>query len=446
ERLHVSWVGRSIRDNSEIPPSVLVGQLRDALAAGWVVADAETNADEGEQPEDAGQQLVAHLTTEHPLQPFSREYFRPEQQRLRTYASEWGEVWQQRESDIDPARATDANQQLAVESPDRAIQLRELTEFYRQPVSVFMRRRLRVNLGKGDDIGPPPEDEPFKLNALEEWQLRDELLKRLMLEKDAKDIDEVLEKRLNEIRLEGRLPMAAPGEKLAGKALKEAQEIGNRYFEECDRHGPALNPCRVNLSFDMDFQGVDRIAIQDWLSNLRGNENAVHARVELLASKIGTARAPAWDKLARFWPEHLAGCAMGLTMKTIIVGQDKTLGFDPVMQETAAAWFRDLARDWLIAQSRPLPVTPKASGAYLKVRASNPDEPEKEWIDEAMKKARDAYVGNSYNPGVLVREPALARLYPDFEALQGSDDDGFMYWSDRVYGAMVETFLGQGGK
>ncbi|MDB5858891.1 MAG: recC [Ramlibacter sp.] len=35
EHLHVSWVGRSIRDNEERPPSVLVAQLRDHLAAGW---------------------------------------------------------------------------------------------------------------------------------------------------------------------------------------------------------------------------------------------------------------------------------------------------------------------------------------------------------------------------------------------------------------------------
>jgi len=446
DRLHVSWVGRSIRDNSEIPPSVLVGQLRDAIAAGWVVADAETNADQGEQPEDAGQQLVEHLTTEHPLQAFSREYFRPEQRRLRTYAREWGDVWQQRESDIEAAETTDSNRQLELESPERAIQLRELTEFYREPVAAFMRRRLRVNLGKRDDIGTPPEDEPFELNPLEQWQLHDELLKRLMLEKDAKDIDEVLEKRLNEIRLEGRLPVAEAGDKLARKALSEAQEIGNRYFEECNRYGSALEPYRVNLSFDIGVQSVERIALQDWLSNLRGNGNAGWTRVELLASKVGTAGSPAWDKLARFWPEHLAGCAMGLAMKTIIVGQDTTLGFEPVMQQTAAAWFRKLARDWLIAQSRPLPVTPTASGAYLKVRASNSDKPEKEWIDAALKVARDAYVGNSYRPGPVARQPSLARLYPDFEALKGSEDDGFIYWSDRVYGAMVETFLGQGGK
>ncbi|WP_163011001.1 exodeoxyribonuclease V subunit gamma, partial [Pseudomonas viridiflava] len=34
-QLYISWVGRSIRDNSERPASVLIGQLRDHLASGW---------------------------------------------------------------------------------------------------------------------------------------------------------------------------------------------------------------------------------------------------------------------------------------------------------------------------------------------------------------------------------------------------------------------------
>ena len=33
--LYISWAGRSVRDNQEQPPSVLVAQLRDYLAAGW---------------------------------------------------------------------------------------------------------------------------------------------------------------------------------------------------------------------------------------------------------------------------------------------------------------------------------------------------------------------------------------------------------------------------
>ncbi len=75
--LYISWVGRSVRDNAEQPPSVLVAQLRDHLEQGW---QAEGGAD-----------LLAQLTTEHPLQPFSSRYFE-QNPRLFTYAGEWREV------------------------------------------------------------------------------------------------------------------------------------------------------------------------------------------------------------------------------------------------------------------------------------------------------------------------------------------------------------------
>ena len=70
--LHISWTGRSQRDNSELPPSVLVGQLRDHLAAGWALADTG-------DPATAGRRLLLALTTEHPLQPFGSGYFLQEE-------------------------------------------------------------------------------------------------------------------------------------------------------------------------------------------------------------------------------------------------------------------------------------------------------------------------------------------------------------------------------
>lgn len=67
--LYVSWSGRSVRNNSEQPPSVLVSQLRDEIDALWGAGSAE------------------RLTTVHPLQPFSRVYFEAGSE-LHTYAKE----------------------------------------------------------------------------------------------------------------------------------------------------------------------------------------------------------------------------------------------------------------------------------------------------------------------------------------------------------------------
>ncbi len=108
ERLHISWVGRSITDNGVRPPSVLVGQLRDHLAAGWRLASPGSSTDEQvmvsagdtapetipnalQAPNEKPPSLLDALTQEHPLQPFSLRYFPsdPAASPWFTYAREW---------------------------------------------------------------------------------------------------------------------------------------------------------------------------------------------------------------------------------------------------------------------------------------------------------------------------------------------------------------------
>ncbi|WP_245538525.1 exodeoxyribonuclease V subunit gamma, partial [Thauera phenylacetica] len=89
--LYLSWCGFNVRDNSAQPPSVLVAQLRDYLAAGW-------------SPE-----VVAERTRAHPLQPFSRRYFEPGTALL-TYAREW------RAAHVDTTRAETTRAETAAQA------------------------------------------------------------------------------------------------------------------------------------------------------------------------------------------------------------------------------------------------------------------------------------------------------------------------------------------
>ncbi|MGS0756061.1 hypothetical protein ACVBEH_16270 [Roseateles sp. GG27B] len=98
-QLYISWSGRSVRDNSEQPPSVLVSQLRDYLVAGW------------------GEAVLAPRTTEHPLQPFSRRYFeldqlgQPAGAGLFTHAREW------RVAHLEPAESASSTAAAAAAAP-----------------------------------------------------------------------------------------------------------------------------------------------------------------------------------------------------------------------------------------------------------------------------------------------------------------------------------------
>jgi len=81
ERFHISYTGRSIRDNSPQPPSVLVAELLDYLVR--ACSSSQAQADE----------VRRRLVVEHPLQAFSHDYFvepptRPDG-RIRSFNAEY---------------------------------------------------------------------------------------------------------------------------------------------------------------------------------------------------------------------------------------------------------------------------------------------------------------------------------------------------------------------
>lgn len=63
EVLYVSYVGQSVRDNANLPPSVLVAELLDYVKQAFL-------------PE-SGKDVREEIVTRHPLQPFSARYFHP---------------------------------------------------------------------------------------------------------------------------------------------------------------------------------------------------------------------------------------------------------------------------------------------------------------------------------------------------------------------------------
>ena len=61
ERLHISYVGQSIQDNSPRPPSVLVSELLDYIDQGYELQEGK---------------ILEHVVVKHRLQAFSPEYFK----------------------------------------------------------------------------------------------------------------------------------------------------------------------------------------------------------------------------------------------------------------------------------------------------------------------------------------------------------------------------------
>ena len=450
-RLYISWIGRSIRDHETIPPSVLVGQLRDAIAGGWVL--------EQDSGPEAGQCLLDRLTTEHPLQPFSRAYFDPDRQQLRTYASEWGEVWQKTSKAVEGS----GDVALSPHEPEGSLSLRDLESFYRSPVRAFMNGRLGVRLRKGDDLSPPVEDEPFELDGLQSWALRDELLRRLMLEDVApateggmkQELEAIAEKQLRVVRLEGRLPLKSFGHKVEKEALDEAISLGERYFAQLSEFPTMRKPILVRFrhKYAQEDESVE-VRLEDWIGQVRESANGSLARIHLLASKVQNSKARnvtranvRWDKLAGYWPAHLAACAEGLELTTIIVGADNEAYLEPIQTKEAQALLKTLLEQWVTGLSRPLPALPVLSGEYVRQletrRKKNEDEHEQEWLDDMRARLGRLYEneqGSGDRKRLAVRDTNvdMARVFPDFRSMWDlPEGEGFRAWSEHIYCPLV---------
>jgi len=398
--LYISWAGRSVRDQSEQPPSVLVSQLRDHLAAGW-----------------AGD-VVGPRTTAHPLQPFSRRYFEEPEEPVKeqggkrppplfTHAREWR-----------VAHATAAEGGLPDQAPpppfvpDPAVPLTiaVLTRFLRNPVREFLRTRLGVVFDERDDDAE--DEEPFALDALQEYGLIDEVLSSLLpgdpgstrAVTPAGSFAEQVRARLERVRRAGRLPMAELGQRSESKLAGVLVPLLTRWADLLARHPQPLprEPLR--------FEHGD-VLLVDWQDGHRatsGEPGMLDAAVPgvwlaLTASRLcgkGKKKAVRPEKLLGAWVRTLVTSAVGCPVSGVTVGRDATVSVAPMEPAEAADALAALLQAWRDGMNAPLPLALRT--ALGRVAGTDDLAP--------------IFEGGLYLRGE-VEDPALSRVYPDIEAL-----------------------------
>ncbi|OWT74566.1 MULTISPECIES: exodeoxyribonuclease V subunit gamma [unclassified Achromobacter] len=416
DRLYVSWIGRSVRDNTPRPPSVLVGQLRDHLDAGWELDCVNGDEDDGASADHAGG-VAAALTVEHRLQPFSPDYFPadPRRSTLFTYAREWGQdaVAGARDCRGDGSRDDDRGRAGAFDAEPEAkfaagslarldplpplvreepLSLRELAAFLKAPVEAFFRQRLQVSFNAEDVVA---EDiEPFAPDALETWQLQDRLIKAQAraLEAGAGSAparDDVLAACMRA----GELPAGAFGELAAADLAAPLDEMMERYAAALANWRDPVEG-ELAIRFDVpagryaaDMAGAptavgaaaapptataaawalgdNRLSLEDYLGGLRANAAGDLCRLVLESSSLvpkGRYRA---DKVVSHWVAHVAAQLSGRPITTLVISKAGDIEFAPVAAERARAWLALWLGAWEAGMRRPLPLAVGAAFEWL---------------------------------------------------------------------------------
>lgn len=414
-QLYVSWTGRSVRDNTAQPPSVLVSQLRDYLTAGW-----------------AGD-VLGPRTTEHPLQPFSRRYFE-QGSCLFTHAREWHAAHREMPEGVMGEGASALAPPLPPYEPDPHVPLTmaQLAQFLRNPAQVFFRQRLNVVF---QDMDTEPEDEEsFGLNALEEHQTVDTLTDEVLADLDAwlathegqaddsearsAALREQVRARLGRLRRSGRLPMGALGVWTQQSLERTLLPMLIAWQQEVARapHLAARRAVRIEQ---------DGVVLQDWLDHLRVSDeaDALPTWLDLAQGKLAKSKPtkkepakPRLDKLRLAWVRSVVAACEGVLLQGVVVGSDATVCCSPMEPLVAQDDMRTLLRVWRAGLDAPLPLPMRT--ALAKVAE---EEPESVYEGGFM---RDAEAD----------DPCWSRLYPDFDALNA--DGRFESLADEVWGRM----------
>jgi len=404
EALYISWVGRSIRDNQPQPPSVLVAQLRDHIHSGWRPESGET---------------LPTLTLEHPLQPFSIRYFDPAAEadpRLFTYADEWREVHGR--------SAAGREDPPAPERPEGALTLNRLTRFLRSPVAGFFAERLKVHLELPEER--QHEHEPFAFDRLEQFQLGQELIDAAL---KAPSQEAGITDTLQRWQRAGRLPLGEYA-KLALEPILSGVHSTLRHLQPLTDFKPLPGALEIALELPVDTDSLDvgsldveSLALEDWLTgvSVRGDE---YRLIRTSPQAVADRRGPRWHRLMRLWVEHLAGCAQGYALTSVLIGPDTGVQLDPLSRQRATEILTTLASRWLQAFQAPPPLACKTGLALLT------EEP-----DRARSKAQEAYIGNLNLAGEVQLDPALARAWPEFDPLY---EAGLADWAEALYRPLLQ--------
>ena len=425
--LHISWVGRSITDNTPRPPSVLIGQLRDHFAAGWALSGFAG------EPAKGGEALLAALTVEHPLQPFSTDYIPaiPQATPLFTYAREW---YPEAHADAVSEASAAADAPLPFLLREEALSIRELADFLKDPVKAFFRQRLGVSFECDDPVSE--DQEPFELDGLGKWKLQDELIH---VQADAllrdEDLVAACEGQLERIARRGELAAGEFGEAMAKALLKPMEDIFTRYRTALERW-PERQEGELEIRLEANIEG-QRLELADWLGGFRSAPDGLLGRVELETSDLVKAGHYRGDKLIRHWVTHLSAHLSGSPITTIVISKAGSMEFKPLEIGEAQAHLTTLLSAWQQGMRRPLPLAARTAFAWLKgiqdpglaergetseALVEAPPSATDPTIDNARKAARTAYEGGYKQDGEVEGSAYLSRAYPDFNALVASGE------------------------
>ncbi|MCJ8300640.1 MAG: exodeoxyribonuclease V subunit gamma, partial [Pseudomonadales bacterium] len=315
-QLYISYVGRSIADNSHRAPSVLISELFEYAQQAYFLADSAEMSVNGIavesmepllQVELQSRQLMQHLSTEHPLSAYHSSYF-DQSAGLFSYARQWLPI---AELEAESLQQNSFLQALP-QSPLEQLELSALIDFYRQPIRYFFVHKLQVNFV--DEEAVIDDEEPFSLSGLDNYITRDQLLRHALSDKDTQSYSQFISQ-------SGLMPLGVAGDKNLAKNLHDGVELAEKIK-------PLLSGKLRRLAFDLSLQNLQ---LQGWIEPL----------YDIGVVKFSAANSSGRSYIST-WIAHLAACANGCSHPTYFRAINEQFHFRPLPQQSAVDYLNTL--------------------------------------------------------------------------------------------------------
>ena len=204
KQIIISYIGQSIKNNDDIPPSVVVSELLDSLQQYYNIP-------------------AQSVLTKHPLQAFSERYFLTDSN-LFSYSKAAADVataLQKRQ--LKHHEFWWQGELQGRENPDdeMVVDLEDLFHFIDHPQRYFVEKHLQLRLQRSKDLAG--DTEVFELNNLERFFVNQDWLGRQF----NADYSAVNQDYLKRLRAEGRWPPGPSGEKLFTEMGRELEKFVN---------------------------------------------------------------------------------------------------------------------------------------------------------------------------------------------------------------------------
>jgi exodeoxyribonuclease V gamma subunit len=374
--LYLSYTGHSIRDNTPLPPSVLISELLETVTQATAAEQART-------------QLVVH----HTLQPFASEAFAPPASgadpRLQSFNTELAgalkarlagpqQITSTQPNAIEAANAPrPGNDPDSADSPDildapdspdedgpdpdepsqapaffvsplpppdpawRSVPIERLIAFFRHPARALLTHRLGLSLANSQDA--LEDDEPFIVTGAARRSLAARLLPAMLQGQTAQQLHTAARAGLE-------LPAGALGEQALSTELTALEAFAERV--RAARHAPLLPAQSVQWSCTL---GGESWQITAHLTDLRD--------CGVLAWRYAPLRAT--DRLSAWITLLVAGAQppAGMAPQALFIAQDGLLQLQ--MPQDPTAHLQRLLALYRQGLSEPLPVFPQTAWAFM---------------------------------------------------------------------------------